>query len=154
MSTDTSEQGLELLILRSLTGLTDEQIMEASGEEVVERPSGYGGAGYVIGTPEDYEREHAVDLSKLLMFIQETQPSVFEQLGLATDSRKGVVRYRVSRAGKDAGAPRIVPGETQGSGAPRDQATFSSSPKQLQFLNRLQGEIAKRGIVDVLRKGI
>lgn len=31
---------------------------------------------------------------------------------------------------------------------------FSSGIKRLQFLNRLQGEIAKRGIVDVLRKGI
>src|SRR5690606_11200364 len=27
-------------------------------------------------------------------------------------------------------------------------------PRRLQFLNRLQGEIAKRGIIDVLRNGI
>ena len=30
----------------------------------------------------------------------------------------------------------------------------NSSPKRHQFLSRLQGEISKRGIIDVLRKGI
>jgi type I restriction enzyme R subunit len=33
-------------------------------------------------------------------------------------------------------------------------AIGDGGPKRLQFLHRLQGEIAKRGIVDVLRKGI
>ena len=31
---------------------------------------------------------------------------------------------------------------------------FSSDTKKRQFLNRLTGEIAKRGIIDVLRKGV
>ena len=31
---------------------------------------------------------------------------------------------------------------------------FQSEQKKRQFLNRLQGEIAKRGIIDVLRNGI
>ena len=30
----------------------------------------------------------------------------------------------------------------------------SDSPKRQQFLARLQGEIAKRGVIDVLRKGV
>ena len=30
----------------------------------------------------------------------------------------------------------------------------SEGPSRTQFLNRLQGEIGKRGVVDVLRKGI
>ncbi len=113
MSTDTSEKGLELLILRSLTGLTDEQILTKRSTGVAESPVGYAGAGYEIGRSDDYDREHAVDLSKLLAFIQNTQPQTVEQLGLATDG-----------------------------------------PRRLQFLNRLQGEVAKRGIVDVLRKGV
>src|SRR5579871_5757862 len=112
MSTDTSEKGLELLIVRALTGLSDEQILrKAPG--IAESPIGFGGAGYVLGRPEDYDRDHAVDLPKLLAFILATQPTAFDQLGLAADG-----------------------------------------PGRLQFLNRLQGEIAKRGIVDVLRKGV
>ncbi len=113
MSTDTSEKGLELLIMRSLTGLTDEQILKKPGARVAEAPVGYGGAGYELGQPGDYDRDHAVDLPKLLSFIQNTQPQAFDQLSLASDG-----------------------------------------PGGLQFLNRLQGEIAKRGIVDVLRKGV
>lgn len=90
-TTDTSEKGLESLIVASL--IDD--------------------AGYVQGDPADYDRDHAVDLTKLLAFLYTTQRRTFEQLGLDADS-----------------------------------------PKRQQFLVRLQGEIAKRGVVDVLRKGI
>lgn len=89
--TDTSEKGLETLIVASL--IDD--------------------AGYVAGDPTDYDRDHAVDLAKLLAFLQATQPNVVEQLELANEG-----------------------------------------PKRLKFLARLQGEIAKRGVVDVLRHGI
>ncbi|MGE4403014.1 MAG: type I restriction endonuclease subunit R [Desulfobulbus sp.] len=89
--TDTSEKGLESIIVASLV---DE-------------------AGYVQGDPQDYDREHAVDSSKLLQFLAATQPDTYEALGIDEDS-----------------------------------------PKRTQFLHRLQGEIAKRGVVDVLRGGI
>ena len=93
--TDTSEKGLESIIVASLV------------EE----------AGYVQGDPQDYDREHAVDLAKLLQFLAATQPETYEALGI---------------------------GEEDG----------SSNPRRTQFLHRLQGEIAKRGVVDVLRGGI
>jgi type I restriction enzyme R subunit len=67
----------------------------------------------VPGDSKDYERDHAVDLAKLLAFLGATQPKVVEQLAVVEDG-----------------------------------------PKRLQFLARLQGEIAKRGVVDALRKGI
>jgi type I restriction enzyme R subunit len=89
--TDTSEKGLESIIVASLV------------ED----------AGYVQGDPQDYDREHAVDLAKLLQFLAATQPDTYEALGI----------------------------EAEG-------------PKRTQFLHRLQGEIAKRGVVDVLRGGI
>lgn len=50
--TDTSEAGLEALIIRSLV------------EE----------AQYFQGNPEDYDRDHAVDLAKLTVFLTATQP--------------------------------------------------------------------------------
>ena len=110
-TSDTSEKGLEALIVAALTGRTGEAASQAS----VVRDTGtpYGGAGYVEGDPVDYHRDHAVDLDKLLDFLQSTQSPVVEQLGLDVDG-----------------------------------------PKRAQFLARLQGEIAKRGIIDVLRKGI
>jgi type I restriction enzyme R subunit len=89
--TDTSEKGLESIIVASLM------------EE----------AGYVQGDPQDYDREHAVDLAKLLQFLSVTQPDTYEALGIDEEG-----------------------------------------PKRTQFLHRLQGEIAKRGVVDVLRGGI
>ncbi|WP_028320615.1 type I restriction endonuclease subunit R [Desulfatiglans anilini] len=93
--TDTSEKGLESIIVASLV------------EE----------AGYVQGDPQDYDREHAVDRAKLLQFLSATQPDTYEALGI-------------------------------------DEEGGSSNPRRTQFLHRLQGEIAKRGVVDVLRGGI
>ena len=90
-TTDTSEKGLESIIVNSL-------VKEA---------------GYQQGDPKDYDREHAVDLAKLLQFLTTTQPDTLDVLSIDTEG-----------------------------------------PKRTQFLHRLQGEIAKRGVVDVLRGGI
>jgi type I restriction enzyme R subunit len=108
-TSDTSEKGLESLIFNSLTGYRSKAI--SGSEDVQESVSA--GTGYLAGDPKDYYRDYAVDLDKLLAFIQDTQPSVFSQLGIATEG-----------------------------------------PTKLKFLARLQGEIARRGVVDVLRKGI
>lgn len=113
MNTDTSEKGLELLIVRFCTGLTNEQILKSPAPAVGTPPSGYEGAGYLLGSSQDFDRTYAIDVLHLLRFVQATQPRAFEQLELGV-----------------------------------------TGPKQLQFFSRLQNEIAKRGIVDVLRKGI
>ena len=109
--TDTSEHGLESIIVASLTGLPLSLV--TGTPEAAERQASYGGAGYVLGDPKDYDRDHALDWPKLLAFLQATQPKVVEQLGLAE------------------------PG-----------------PKRTAFLARVQGEITKRGVVSVLRRGI
>ena len=90
-TTDTSEKGLENLICRSLI------------EE----------SGYFLGDGRDYDRDHAVDVAKLMEFLKRTQPEAIEALNLGGDG-----------------------------------------PARQQFLHRVQGEIAKRGIIDVLRKGV
>ena len=69
--------------------------------------------GYEEGSNADYNKEYAIDESRLFRFLQDTQPSQMSKLGV-----------------------------------------FQSDQKKRQFLNRLQGELAKRGIVDVLRNGI
>jgi type I restriction enzyme, R subunit len=91
MPTDTTEKGLESLIVGSLCATAD----------------------YKLGDPDDFDRDHAVDLTKLLIFLKTTQSKVCEHLGIQTDG-----------------------------------------PARTKFLARLQGEITKHGITDVLRKGI
>jgi type I restriction enzyme, R subunit len=63
VTTDTSEKGLETLIVESLIHQ----------------------AGYLPGRNEDYDRDHAIDLAHLLAFLTATQPKVVESLGIETD---------------------------------------------------------------------
>lgn len=90
-TTDTKERGLESLIVRWL----------------VEQN------GYEQGVSADYNREYAVDETRLLRFLSETQTDEMEKLGV-----------------------------------------FSSDLKKAKFLDRLRGEIVKRGVIDVLRNGM
>ena len=64
--TDTSEKGLESLIVDSL-------VSEAKYEQ---------------GQPKDYDRDYAVDLAKLLAFLRATQPKLLAQLGLDEEGPK------------------------------------------------------------------
>ena len=89
--TDTKESGLETLIVKWL----------------VEHN------GYEEGSNADYNKEYAIDETRLFRFLKDTQPDQMDKLGV-----------------------------------------FKSEQKKRQFLNRLQGELAKRGIIDVLRNGI
>ncbi|MDR0683431.1 MAG: hypothetical protein LBG15_16565 [Dysgonamonadaceae bacterium] len=69
--------------------------------------------GYELGSNDDYNREYAIDTTRLFRFLADTQHKQLEQLGVN-----------------------------------------GNELKRTAFLNRLQGEIAKRGIIDVLRKGV
>ena len=89
--TNTKESGLETLIVKWLVDHND----------------------YEEGTNADYNKEYAIDETRLFRFLQDTQPDQMDKLGV-----------------------------------------FKSEQKKRQFLNRLQGELAKRGIIDVLRNGI
>lgn len=90
MKTDTSEYGLESLIVKHMTS-----------------------SGWVSGQPGDYDRAYAVDLVQLCAFLKTTQEPLVESLELGSDG-----------------------------------------PTRRKFLARLQGEITKRGTIDVLRHGI
>ena len=65
-TTDTSEKGLEALIVESLVSQ----------------------AGYVQAHSETYDRDHAVDLAQLQAFVSATQPETAEALGLGADTPK------------------------------------------------------------------
>ncbi|MCS6827185.1 MAG: type I restriction endonuclease, partial [Caldilinea sp.] len=101
MTTDTSERGLERLICTALTGAPCDA--EVPANVVEQRPATYA-AGWICGSPEDYEREFCVDLVQLAAFLQATQPQVYDALDLARDSpvrRRFLTRLQdeVSRRG-------------------------------------------------------
>ncbi len=111
MPTDTSEKGLESLIVEAMTGVPGG--VDATRDGAHKPPTPRGGTGWLLGDAQHYDREHAVDRYQLLSFLQTTQESIFEALALGADG-----------------------------------------PPRLKFFARLQGEIVKRGVIDVLRKGV
>jgi len=113
MTTDTTEKGLETLIVSAMTGLPLGAGL-GSDDHTAYPLSAYGGLGYLLGSPHDYDREYAVDLHHLRKFLEATQPEVLEALDLDAED----------------------------------------SPRRRSFLARLQGEITKRGVIDVLRNGV
>ena len=111
MATDTSEKGLESLIVAAMTGTTGSESLKPG--EAADSEAGFGGGGWILGDAKYYDREYAVDLAQLGNFIFETQRPLVGALDLEHDS-----------------------------------------PTRRTFLARLQGEITKRGVIDVLRHGI
>jgi type I restriction enzyme R subunit len=111
MKTDTSEKGLELLIVRAMTGRTDLLVPPHVATETSVPVAG--GTGWLLGDASRYDREYCVDLTQLRGFLGATQPEAAEALDLDHDS-----------------------------------------PTRHKFLARLQGEITKRGTIDVLRHGV
>jgi type I restriction enzyme R subunit len=84
MATDTSEKGLESLIVTAMTGRPWPEVVD---EGVVAEPSApYGGTGWLHGLSRDYDREACVDKAHLRVFLQATQPGIAEALDLAHDS--------------------------------------------------------------------
>ena len=115
MTTDTTEKGLESLIMRHMTG-TDGFVSTVGGRAAEAVPA-KAGSGWFAGDPAEYDREFAVDTQQLFTFLSTTQPEEWAKLGI---------------------------------GDYRD----SNGMARQKFLARLQGEITRRGVIDVLRHGI
>ena len=113
-TTDTSEKGLETLIIRHMTGM--DGLAVAPGA-LAESPAPLGGTGYFAGSPKDYDRAQALDVPQLFAFLRATQPEAVKKLALA-----------------DTSDPKDI--------------------NRLKFLTRISSEIGKRGVIDVLRKGV
>jgi type I restriction enzyme, R subunit len=111
MKTDTSERGLENLIVRDMTGRTDVIVPPHQATDTAVPVAG--GTGWLVGDAKHYDREYCVDLGQLRGFVRATQEGLVEKLDLEHDN-----------------------------------------PTRRKFLARLQGEVTKRGTIDVLRHGI
>jgi type I restriction enzyme, R subunit len=111
MTTDTSERGLEDLIVRAMTGQTH---VLSPGHVATETSVPVAdGTGWLLGEWQQYDRDYCVDLTQLRGFVMATQDELDEALSLGTDG-----------------------------------------PTRRSFLARLQGEISKRGTIDVLRNSV
>ena len=109
MKTDTSEKGLESLIVEQMTG-----VVSPGGSGFVEDPQPFVGLhNWLLGNPANYDRAWTIDLAQFRAFIAAAQPTLVAAFDLDNDS-----------------------------------------PVRQKFLARLQGEIGKRGVIDVLRHGI
>ncbi len=84
MTTDTSEKGLESLIVAAMTGATEPS--PCPPDEVCEPPLPFEIPCWIQGDPRDYDRAYAVDLTQLKHFLQTTQPLVVPSLDLDSDS--------------------------------------------------------------------
>lgn len=120
MPTDTTEKGLETLIMRHMTGedgfhpTGTSSVAETSAESAARKANG---SGWFAGHPDDYDRAHCIDVVQLLAFLRATQPETLAKLNIGNyRDAKNITRQK--------------------------------------FLARISSEIGKRGVIDVLRKGI
>jgi type I restriction enzyme R subunit len=113
-TTDTSEKGLETLIVRHMTG-TDG--LSGAPGMVADLRATYGGTGYIAGSPRDFDRGFALDTVQLFLFLNATQPDAVAKLKMSD---------------------RFDP----------------SDINRQKFLARLSDQIGKRGVIDVIRKGV
>lgn len=84
-STDTSEGGLETLIVAALTGAAPVRAPSTPGyaEEVAPFT---GPDDYIEGHRDDFDRVHALDLVQLAAFLHATQPDLVAPLSIDTDT--------------------------------------------------------------------
>ena len=85
MPTDTTEKGLETLIMRHMTG--EDGFSSGSQFVINDTPDSIaankaGGSGWYAGTPDDYDRAHCIDVSQLFAFLQTTQPDTLGKLNI------------------------------------------------------------------------
>jgi type I restriction enzyme R subunit len=108
MKTDTSEKGLETLIMRHLTG-TD-GLAPAAIDYVADASALPGGNGWIAGYAEAYDRAHALDPVQLFTFLRTTQPDEFKKLGFGDyKDTKDIVRLKFfARLSNEIGKRGII----------------------------------------------
>jgi len=83
MPTDISEQGLEALITRAMTGRT--HLLEPPHQTTSTAVPVSGGTGWLLGDPRHYDRNFCLDLVQLQGFLEATQPAVAEAVQISVD---------------------------------------------------------------------
>ena len=82
MPSQTNELALEITIEKYLTGISTE---EQRTNAVAEDATAYGGLGYYVGKPNDYNARFAVDEVRFWDFLEKTQPEELQKLKRESD---------------------------------------------------------------------
>ncbi|MFA0963563.1 type I restriction endonuclease subunit R [Roseivirga sp. BDSF3-8] len=94
MPSNTNEQALEAAIERRLTGTTQETLrQEGNTHFVKEAEAPYGGHGYWMGLPEDFNKTYAVDERRFWHFLQTSQPEELAKLSNQPDYKLRILQY-------------------------------------------------------------
>jgi type I restriction enzyme R subunit len=110
-TTDTTEKGLETLIMRSMTGVDglsfDSSVLETPEEIAARKAAGH---GWTAGDPLHYDRGHAIDTAQLWQFLQETQPDELKKLAVANfKDKKDINRQKfLTRLSNEIGKQGVV----------------------------------------------
>ncbi len=107
MTTDTSEKGLESLIMLYMTG-TD-GLAPAAGTQAAESPALYS-SGWIAGDAAAYDRAYALDPVQLFAFLNATQPEELKKLGIVNYTEtKDITRLKFfSRLSGEIGKRGII----------------------------------------------
>lgn len=113
MPTDTTEKGLETLIMRHMTG--EDGLFSDEASPVRETPDGMAagkaeGSGWIAGRPESYDRAHCVDEVQLFAFLHATQPETMAKLGIGDyrDAKNMTRQKFLTRLGSEIGKRGVI----------------------------------------------
>jgi type I restriction enzyme R subunit len=106
MPSQTNEQALESAIERALTGISQEE-MKARGMTAEEVAVPYGGNGFRIGWPNDFNAEYAIDEIRFWHFLETTQREELEKLQRSPDWKLKILQ-RFDRMVKKYGLLRLL----------------------------------------------
>jgi type I restriction enzyme R subunit len=115
-TTDTSEKGLETIIVTAMTG-----------RPWPDAPQECEGTGWLSGRPQDYMREWCLDLTHLTAFLTATQPKLATAFDLANDSptRRQFLSRLLNELGKRGAIDVLRNGVKHG---PHDAVLFYATP--------------------------
>lgn len=104
MQSKTNEQALESAIQKALTGITLEGHTEG---EIREHLAPFGGNGYLIGFPRDYNKKYGIDEVKLWNFLETTHKEELEKLKKHSDYKLKILE-RLDRIIKKDGVLKVL----------------------------------------------
>jgi len=112
-TTDTSEKGLETLIMRHMTG--EEGIFPDSIATIQETPNEIAagkasGSGWYAGQPTAYDRAHCIDVVQLFTFLNATQPDTLAKLNIGNyRDAKNITRQKfLARISSEIGKRGVI----------------------------------------------
>jgi len=104
MKSQTNELALEIAIEKSLAGTCTEDLKNGT---VTEPSTPYGGNGYYIGNPSDFNAKFAVDEVRFWDFLEKTQPEEVDKLKRQSDWKLKILD-RLDKIVKKYGILRIL----------------------------------------------